>query len=229
MVQSQEGIRVIIDHFERYPLLTKKREDFLLFKQVFNLIDKKEHLTLSGLHKILSIKASMNLGLPESLKAAFPNITPVQRPTRSVEELLNSNCDPYWMAGFTAGEGCFSIGITPSSTIKTGVQVQLRFQLTQHSIDEAFMKSLIKFWGCGKVFNRPREDKVDFQIRKLEDLTDKVVPFFQRIPLQGVKSKDFEDFCKVVDIMKVKGHLTVEGLDQIHKIKAGMNTGIKWL
>lgn len=49
------------------------------------------------------------------------------------------------MAGFTAGEGCFSIGITPSSTIKTGVQVQLRFQLTQHSIDEAFMKSLIKF------------------------------------------------------------------------------------
>lgn len=99
MVQSQEGIRVIIDHFERYPLLTKKRSreglDFLLFKQVFNLIDKKEHLTLSGLHKILSIKASMNLGLPESLKAAFPNITPVQRPTRSVEELLNSNCDPY--------------------------------------------------------------------------------------------------------------------------------------
>jgi hypothetical protein len=42
-----------------------------------------------------------------------------------------------------------------------------------------------------------------------------------------VKSEDFADFCKVVDIMKVKGHLTVEGLDQIHKIKAGMNTGIK--
>jgi hypothetical protein len=29
--------------------------------------------------------------------------------------------------------------------------------------------------------------------------------------------------------MKVKGHLTVEGLDQIHIIKAGMNTGRKWL
>ena len=58
------------------------------------------------------------------------------------------------------------------------------------------------------MFNRPKEDKVDFQIRKLEDLTDKVVPLFQRIPLQGVKSSDFADFCKVVDIMKVKGHLT---------------------
>jgi hypothetical protein len=32
----------------------------------------------------------------------------------------------------------------------------------------------------------------------------------------------------VVDIMKVKGHLTAEGLDQIHKaIKAGMNRGRK--
>jgi len=40
-----------------------------------------------------------------------------------------------------------------------------------------------------------------------------------------VKSKDFADFCKVVDIIKVKGHLTAEGLDQIRKIKSGMNTG----
>ena len=95
MVQSLEGLRVIIDHFERYPLLTKKREDFLLFSQIFNLIDQKEHLTPSGLHKIVSIKASMNLGLSESLKGAFPNITPVQRPIRSAEELSNSNCDPY--------------------------------------------------------------------------------------------------------------------------------------
>jgi hypothetical protein len=28
--------------------------------------------------------------------------------------------------------------------------------------------------------------------------------------------------------MKVKGHLTVEGLYEIHKIKAGMNTGREW-
>lgn len=95
MVQSLEGLRVIVDHFEKYPLLTKKREDFLLFSQIFNLIDQKEHLTLSGLHKIVSIKASMNLGLSESLKGAFPDITPVQRSIRSAEELLNLNCDPH--------------------------------------------------------------------------------------------------------------------------------------
>jgi hypothetical protein len=56
-------------------------------------------------------------------------------------------------------------------------------------------------------------------------LTGKVIPFFQRVPLHGLKSKNFTDFCKVADIMKEKGHLTEEGLDQIRLIKAGMNTG----
>lgn len=65
---------------------------------------------------------------------------------------------------------------------------------------------------------------MDFQILKFKDLCDKVIPFFQSLPLQGAKSEDFSDFCKAVDIMKVKGHLTNEGLDQINKLKEGMNT-----
>ena len=34
------------------------------------------------------------------------------------------------------------------------------------------MKSLVKFFDCGKVFNRSKEDKVDFIVRKFEDLTE---------------------------------------------------------
>ena len=75
------------------------------------------------------------------------------------------------------------------------------------------------------MFLRFRENKVDFQILKFKDLTDRVIPLFQSIPLQGVKSYDFQDFCVVVNIMKEKGHLTLEGLNQIRKIKDGMNTG----
>jgi len=75
------------------------------------------------------------------------------------------------------------------------------------------------------VFLRFRENKVDFQILKLKDLSDKVIPLFQSISLQGVKLKDFADFCKAVEIMKVKGHLTSEGLNEIRKLKLGMNRG----
>ena len=33
------------------------------------------------------------------------------------------------------------------------------------------------------------------------------------------------DFCQVVKIVINKGHLTIEGLEQIRQIKSGMNTG----
>ena len=39
----------------------------------------KEHLTLEGLHEIVAIKASINRGLSEMLKVAFPDIVPVKR------------------------------------------------------------------------------------------------------------------------------------------------------
>ena len=63
--------------------------------------------------------------------------------------------------------------------------------------------------------------------------------FFNKYPLQGVKSKDFSDFCKAVDIVGNKAHLKIffnkkssrrarkEGLDQIRIIKNIMNTNIK--
>ena len=89
------------------------------------------------------------------------------------------------------------------------------------------MESLINFWGCGKLFKRPNGEAVDFKITKFSDLTDIVIPFFQRKSLHGLKSKNFTDFCIIVDIMRVKGHLTAEGLHEICKIKDGMNIGRK--
>ena len=43
--------------------------------------------------------------------------------------------------------------------------------------------------------------------------------------IEGVKSKDFQDFCKVADLMAKKAHLTPEGLAKIRalRLRAGMN------
>ena len=44
----------------------------------------KEHNTLEGIQKIVNIKASLNLGLSEDLKEAFPNTNTV-----SIKKLEN--------------------------------------------------------------------------------------------------------------------------------------------
>ena len=51
---------VIIPHFDKYPLITQKRADFLLFKQCVYLLNLKAHLKVEGLREIISLKASMN-------------------------------------------------------------------------------------------------------------------------------------------------------------------------
>jgi hypothetical protein len=139
-VFTQKDIFIIIAHFDKYPLITQKRADYILFKQAFDLIYRKEHLTKEGLNKILAIKASLNKGLSSELKKAFPDITPVPRPTVNLPE----NIDPNWLSGFTAGDGCFFINIIKSSDYKFGAQVRLRFVVTQHSRDTEHMKSLVR-------------------------------------------------------------------------------------
>nr|YP_009663726.1 hypothetical protein [Dactylella tenuis]QCW06863.1 hypothetical protein [Dactylella tenuis] len=102
-VKSSKYLTTIITHFDKYPLITQKWSDYQLFKQALNLFNNKEHLTDEGFKKILNIRASMNLGIPEELKMTFPNINPVLRPLPIVTEVNDLN----WLAGFASGEGCF--------------------------------------------------------------------------------------------------------------------------
>ena len=64
-------------------------------------------------------------------------------------------------------------------------------------------------------------------VTEFNEIQKKIIPFFQKYPLHSVKALDFKDFCQVADIMMDKKHVTKEGLEQIRKIKAGMNTGRK--
>ena len=80
LVQSIKDLAIIIGHFDKYPLITQKQADYLLFKMAVDLIKNKQHLTMEGLRKIVAIKASINKGLPLNIKAAFTDITLIPRP-----------------------------------------------------------------------------------------------------------------------------------------------------
>ena len=87
------------------------------------------------------------------------------------------------------------------------------------------MQSLVKFWNCGTVTEKNKSACGGFPITRLIDLLDRIIPFFNKYRIQGAKSKDFADFCKIAVLMKNKAHLTQDGPEEIIKIKSGMNTG----
>jgi len=70
---------------------------------MLKLVNRKEHLTLEGFIKLLSLKASLNRGLSQSLIDYFPSIEAVTRTLIKIPENIN----PYWLAGFIEAESCF--------------------------------------------------------------------------------------------------------------------------
>jgi len=61
-------MKVIIPHFEKYPLQTTKAKDFVIFKEICRLIYSKHHLNLDYLRRIIDLAYMMN----ESGKRRYP-------------------------------------------------------------------------------------------------------------------------------------------------------------
>lgn len=100
-VDNIKELQVIIDHFKKYPLISAKYSDFLLFEQCYNLIKQKQHdKTKAGFEQILSFKYNLNEGLSEALKKGYPHIKPVDRP----EFQFKCIPDPFWVSGFVSGD-----------------------------------------------------------------------------------------------------------------------------
>ena len=213
-------ITKVIPHFDKYPLKTNKYSDYLLFKEVVMMMQRGEHLTSEGLQKVINIRASLNRGLTPSLKEAFPNTVALPRPSLTLD---NTKLHPQWVAGFTSGDGCFKVSIRESKLYKAGSRVVLLFILTQHIRDELLLKSLINFFECGQTYSY--KDYTEFRCQSFKDNYEKILPFFNKYLIIGVKSKDFEDWAKVAKMIQTKDHLTNEGFDQIRQIRIGMNKG----
>lgn len=220
-ITSLEQItNVIIPHFEKYPLITQKKADFYLFKLAVNIMNNKEHLTSEGLQKIVNIKASMNKGLSKDLVEAFPNTMNYSRPLVEGETIK----DPYWLAGFVTGEGCFHVRLreTPDSSRK---YVELIFTINQHTSpcgarDESLMRSFVDYLGCGRLSVSKRA--IYYTCSKFSDISEKILPFFRKHEVLGVKSGDLNCLWKIREIIKSKRHLTNEGFNHIRIIKASL-------
>jgi hypothetical protein len=211
----------IIPHFDKYPLLSQKLCDYFIWKDIVLMTERKEHLTLVGMQKIINLKASLNWGLSDELKKAFPETIATPRPKIDIDAQAVKNSN--WVAGFTSGEGCFYLKISKNAGYTTGYQVQLKFLLTQHVRDELLLRNFITFWECGSSKLRSDKFAVDYIVTKLTDINNIIIPFFDKFPILGVKTQDFELFKKAAKIMSNGDHLTQKGLDKLNIIKSNMN------
>nr|QDG01257.1 GIY-YIG endonuclease [Scytalidium sp.] len=211
-----EIINTIIPHFDKYPLLSKTKEELELFKLAALIMHNKRHLTLEGFQDILSIKAAMNKGLTGLLAEDFPNTIPIIvgnifSNKREEESTVNS-LDPNWIAGFTEGKGFFKIDM-PEHT--GGLPVKLNFELFIPEKDKNLLPLIMKFFCCGtyKIDEKGSSHKI-FTVTNFEDIS-KIVTTFLKYPLQGMKRLDLYLFIKVIELIKKMGDkITIEELEK---------------
>lgn len=237
VVESIKELQVIVDHFNKYPLVTEKASDFLIFRKCFEILKQREHLTEKGLLSLIGLKSSLNWGLSLTLKKAFPNVIFVDR----LEFKFNGIPDPYWLSGFTSGDGSFHLNIKKSDT-NVSHRVSLRFSINLNIREAEVLKGMVVYFNTlnktstvvkGKLnqdnqYVSKSDNTLSLAITKISELIEVIIPFFDKYPIRGVKSLDFSDFKKVAIMIGAKEHLTIEGLNRILEIKLNMNKQREW-
>jgi len=89
--------------------------------------------------------------------------------------------------------GSFQVKIRANRTSSSGVSVNLEFQVTQATRDEELLEGLKDYLGCGRLETPKNGVAVHYVVSKFKDITDKVIPFFNKYPIIGVKALDFSD------------------------------------
>ena len=210
---------VIIPHFDNYPLLTKKYFIYNLFKKIINLMLEKKDSGLQGIQKIVNNKASMNWGLSDELKKAFPETIRVKKEERINNYNILASAKE-WVAGSATGESNFFIKFQKSKP-RSGIATSLRFSIAQDFRDLSLLESFVDFFKCGYVAKDKNRLLCEFIVTKIHHIVNHIIPFFDKYNIKGSKYEDFLNLKKSALIIKNKEHLNQDkvGLKKILLLK----------
>ena len=134
--------------------------------------------------------------------------------------------DPNWIVGFVDGEGCFSVSVHRNQRYARrtgGWQLTPVFQVYQHEKERALLDCIRDHFGCGKLYHKgPRSSVLTYSVGRLEDLEQRVIPFFERYQLI-VKEADFRLFAEIVRSMRRRDHWLPDVFDRLVRLAYTMN------
>ena len=121
--------------------------------------------------------------------------------------------NPAFISGFTSGEGCFTAYLGIDTDLTWGLQPSCEFSITQNSGDLVLLEALNQFFNTkgGSVYDKKDGVHV-FMVRNLNEINQKILPFFIEYPLVGTKSYEFEKFTQLASLILSKKHIGI-GVD----------------
>nr|YP_009240562.1 LAGLIDADG endonuclease [Pyronema omphalodes]AMO66534.1 LAGLIDADG endonuclease [Pyronema omphalodes] len=126
----------------------------------------------------------------------------------------NGKISPWWITGYTDGDGSFLINTFKSKSTTNGYSVIIIFQLTAHYSEIEFLRQIQDYFGgIGAIVISPDKTAVYFRVQKLSDILQIIIPpkDFVEYPLQSTKFVYFYLFKEVAFLLDKKAHLSLGG------------------
>lgn len=206
-------LEVIIPHFDKYPLLSiNKSRSYYLFKECIHLRCKYKKMDIHLLNEFIKYKACFKQGYNARIFKYYNEVIPFD--INSIPKPKYEKINPYWIAGFTSGDGTFGV-YQRGGKYKN---YNCSFRISQDKIDKSLLKHISKYLGCGKIISS-KLGMINLGIYSFKDLSTIIVPFFKKYKLKTSKEIDFYYFCEIIDIFNKKGHKKRWKQEDIEKIK----------
>ena len=129
----------------------------------------------------------------------------------------------WYITGFADGEGCFSISFNKRAKMTTGIEIRPSFAIGQNRKSLSVLKMINAYFGCGAIRFSRSDQTYKYEVRSVGDLMTRIIPHFQKYPLQTSKAQDFAIFAKVCELIYQSKHLNRDHLREIIEMSYQMN------
>jgi len=129
-----------------------------------------------------------------------------------------------YITGLTQTDGSFFCSIILSSKHRFGLQFRPKFTITADLNSKYVLDSINSYFGCGKVTINNKNYTAEYEVVKLEDLKNKIIPHFYKYPVFCAKLHAFNLFSEIVFALCNKKKRTQEGRRELLKMALSMNT-----
>lgn len=130
---------------------------------------------------------------------------------------------PSYISGYVDGEGCFTVSISPRTTLSVGWEVRPSLSVSQNSDRSQVLFLIQGYFGCGNLRPDRSDRTLKWEVRSLALLRKRIIPHFHRYPLLSSKDGDFQLFAMICERMARLEHRTGAGLREIVRLAGQMN------
>ena len=132
--------------------------------------------------------------------------------------------NPWFITGFTDGDGSFSVSIAKKKS-GTGWKIQPLFTIGLDPKDLDLLVQIKAYFKVGKIYTSSR-GIVYYTVGSTKDIIKYILPHFDKYNLVTLKIKDYLVFKNIVLLIEKGEHKSLSGLLKIFSLRAILNKGL---